>query len=72
MASRMVKVENLMSADLSITLLDGTDISMEPFQKGKTGQISKNVSYDTLPLSVTKKGGMLARGLVRLIEVGGN
>jgi hypothetical protein len=72
MSSRLVKVKNLMSDDLTITLTDGTDISMEPFQKGKQGHISKAISYDALPQSVVKKGGMLARNLVKLIEVGGN
>lgn len=72
MASRMVKVENLMSDDLTITLTDGTDISMQPFRKGGVGHFSVIINEDTLPLSVTKKNGMLSRGLIRLTEAGGN
>lgn len=69
MASRMVKIENLMLDDLTITLTDGTDVSMEPYYRGSPGHISKEVDYSTLPLSVTKKNGMLSRKLVRLIDV---
>jgi hypothetical protein len=69
MASRMVKVENLMADDLTITLTDGTDIGMEPYFRGSPGHISREVAYDTLPLSVTKKNGMLSRKLVKLIDV---
>lgn len=70
MAVRLVKIVNNTNTNLGITLNDGDHIELTQYIKGKANHISKAVDYDLLPVPVVKKGGMLARGMVSVIEAG--
>jgi fatty acid/phospholipid biosynthesis enzyme len=68
MADRLIKVVNNTNGELGIQLNNGGYLSMTQFISGKTSHISKPAMYDTLPDSVTKKNGMLARKMVSVID----
>lgn len=68
--SRIVKVINNTNTEVGITLNSGAGyLALAPFIKGKQGHISAPVAFSLLPEPVIKKGGMLARGDVSVIEV---
>jgi hypothetical protein len=70
MAARIVKVVNNSNTDLGIQCNDGTlYLHMTQFIQGKTTHISKPVDYSNLPDPVVKKGGMIARKEVSIIDV---
>lgn len=70
--ARLVRVENRTSDVLDITLNDGTNLHCGIPFKGSTNHISNITDYSNLPGYMTKKGGMIARGEVKIIDDGGN
>lgn len=67
--AKMVKIINNTNTEVGITLNTGKKyVALAPFIKGKQGHISAPVEYTDLPDSLTKKGGMIARGEVSIID----
>lgn len=68
--TRMVKVVNNTNTEVGIALNSGAGfIALTQFIKGKQTHISAPVSFSLLPEPVVKKGGMLARGEVSVVDV---
>jgi hypothetical protein len=69
MDTRMVKVVNNTNSDLGIQLNDGIGyLHMTQFISGKTSHISKATEYGNLPDPVVKKGGMISKKIVTIID----
>ena len=67
--ARMVKVMNNTNTDFNFTLNDGkTHLDLTQNIKGKTSHISKPVEYSNLPDSFIKKNGLIARGMISIID----
>ena len=66
MAAKMVRIVNNTNAPIGIQLT-GEYIHLTQQIRGKESHISKPVEDTSLPEPVTKKQGMLAKGMVSLI-----
>ena len=69
MAVKMVKVVNKTNSSYGLTLNDGNHIDLTQYIPGKETHISKPIEYNNLPNPVIKKGGIIARGELVLIDL---
>ena len=65
--ANMVKIVNNTNSPIGIQLNDGKYIHLTHQIRGKETHISQPIEDINLPEPVTKKQGMLARGLISLV-----